>query len=150
MDPIEFQGWLDKMGGVNALPKPTPSIFWEEVVCDIEPHYNGTMPIAVIDAFPNETTEQHTYRCKAHRSQTKPKLWQAIADVKRALLGDNYGVELGGGLASFLQGERFGEERVSLSSYVWDVVYPRRVLDPNGLLAVIPIPSEGPYPICRY
>jgi hypothetical protein len=144
MDPIEFQGWLNKMGGVQSLPSPPQNVFWEEVICAIEPHYNGDMPVAVIDAFPNETTQQHAYRCKAHRSLTKPKLWQAIADVKRALLGDNYGVELGEGMANFLDVERFGEERVNLSSYVWDVVYPRRVLDPNGLLAVIPLPSVDP------
>lgn len=144
MDPIEFQDWLNDMGGVVALPKPPQSCFWEEVVCAIEPHYNGAMPKSVIDAFPNETPQQHLYRQKAHRSLTKPKLWQAISDVKRALLGDNYGLEVADGMREFLDSEKFGEEMVDLSAYMWDVAYPRRVLDPNALLAVIPKPTENP------
>lgn len=149
MTPQEFKTELDKMGVYDprSFPSPLPSKFWERVYNSMYPHWVGAMPTSILKAFPNESKEQTQYRSDIHTSKTKPQLWQAIRDVKRVMMGDGMGIEGDSVLMDRLNSLRFGEDRVSFVDYIWNIVYPRRVLDPNALLAIIPKPTEPNQPL---
>lgn len=123
---------------LNARPPMAEK--WAEVSKAITPHLKGVMPNAIAQAFPNETKEQLQYRKNVHRSETTDMLWQAIDDVKATAMGDRFRIEYSERMAAIIDNKTFAGW--PLSYYFWDVVYPLRVGDPNGMLAVIPITSE--------
>jgi hypothetical protein len=150
MNEQDFALWLREFTGreeanVANLDYPVEFKFWNEVYEGIFPHFYGFMPSAIREAFPNESYEQLEYRLRIHRSMTKSELWQAIFDVKRILMGDKFTIETGIELNEYLSSAKFGSDKKQLrfDKYMWDIVYPRRVLDPNAILAVIPVPSEN-------
>jgi hypothetical protein len=150
MNEQEFAIWLKHFTGrenanVANLDYPVEYKYWNEVYEGIFPHFYGFMPSAIREAFPNESYDQLEYRLRIHRSMTKSELWQAIFDVKRILMGDKFTIKTGLELNGFLSMTKFGSDKKQLpfEKYMWDIVYPRRVLDPNAILAVIPVPSEN-------
>lgn len=151
MDYLEFEGWLaqykDNYRGSYSggwLPPMVDREYWAKVYNDIYPHFYGFMPKAIRDAFPNEAKKQLKYRLRIHKSMTKAELWQAIFDVKRVMMGDKFTIETGDLLGEWLSSRKFGTSkmRMSFEGYLWDMVYPHRVLDPNAVLAVIPTPTS--------
>lgn len=149
MNEQEFLEWVKQMTGrekadLTVFDYPVEYKYWKEVYEGIFPHFYGFMPKAIREAFPNESYDQLEYRIRIHKSMTKSELWQAIFDVKRILMGDKFTIERGVELNDFLTNTTFGSDKKKLSfeKYMWDIVYPRRVLDPNAVLAVIPVPSE--------
>lgn len=149
MTPQEFKTYLDKKGVYDPrqFPYPLPSKFWGRVYNSMYPHWVGTMPTSIVKAFPNESREQTQYRSDIHTSKTKPQLWQAIRDVKRVMMGDGMSIEGGSVLMDRLTALKFGEDKVGFNDYIWNIVYPRRVLDPNALLAIIPKPTQPNEPL---
>lgn len=131
----------DQLKKLLNNPPPMASK-WAEVSNAITPHLKGEMPNAITQAFPNETKEQLQYRKNVHRSETTDMLWQAIDDVKATAMGDRFRIEYSDRMAAIIGDKTFAGW--PLSYYFWDVVYPLRVGDPNGMLAVIPITSEDP------
>lgn len=111
---------------------------WKRVKKDIEPHFFGEMPEAVKEAFPNEKPSQQAYRKRIHTSPTKDKLWKAITDVNRIIMSANFVLNYGPKLDKFLQANPRPFNGYSLSEYLGVVLYPERVLDPNGFYAVLP------------
>ncbi len=159
MNIQEFLDWLKvrteqengTMGAnVLLLPKPVQAPYWAKVIADMRPHYYGEMPPAIFDAFPNETPQQHIYRLKIHESTTKELLWQAMSDVKRLVMSDKFAIESGAGLKPLIDSAIFGQsQKMSFEAFIFNTVYPRRVLDPNAILATIPItdPNDQSKPV---
>ena len=149
MTPQEFKEALKKRGSYDpqTLPHPPQSKFWGRVFRAMYPHWVGVMPTSIIKAFPNESLEQTQYHSDIHTSKTKPQLWQAIRDVKRVMMGDGMSIEGDVVLMDTLNRLRFGEAKTSFDKYMWDIAYPRRVLDPNGVLAIIPKPTQPNEPL---
>lgn len=150
MNEQEFVIWLRQVtgqetGDLSALGYPVEFKYWQEVYKGIFPHYYGFMPSAIREAFPNESHEQLHYRLRIHRSMTKSELWKSIFDVKRILMGDKFTIQTGADLTEFLSVRKFGSDKKMLSfeDYMWNIIYPRRVLDPNAVLAVVPLPPEN-------
>jgi hypothetical protein len=149
MDIQDFLLWLERKTGeqsanVSLLEEPVQAPYWAEVVKDMRPSYYGEMPPAIVEAFPNETPHQHKYRLDIFRSATKELLWQAISDVKRLVMSDKFAIESGAGLKPLIHSNFYGiTRRVDFEKYIFNTVYPRRVLDPNALLASIPISNPA-------
>lgn len=148
MNVDQFIDWLNLQfksgkGKVTSLSRPIASKYWAKVVYDISPHYYGFLPDAIKKAFPNETSHQYEYRCNIHESMTRDQLWQAISDVKRLIMSDKFAIEVDTGLKEIISMQSFGQmEDQNFESFVFNSVYPRRVLDPNALLACRAVPSE--------
>jgi len=149
MDIQDFLLWLEQQTGepganVALLGEPVQAPYWAEVVKDMRPSYYGEMPPAIVEAFPNETPHQHKYRLDIFRSATKELLWQAIRDVKRLVMSDKFAIESGAGLKPLIHSNFYGcTKKVDFEKYIFNTVYPRRVLDPNALLASIPIANPA-------
>lgn len=149
MDIQDFLLWLEQQtseasANVALLGEPVQAPYWAEVVKDMRPSYYGEMPPAIVEAFPNETPHQHKYRLDIFRSATKELLWQAIRDVKRLVMSDKFAIESGAGLKPLIHGNFYGcTRKVDFEKYIFNTVYPRRVLDPNALLASIPIANPA-------
>lgn len=147
MNIQEFNLWLvgrigETSGDVTQLGAPVQAPYWEEVIEGMRPHYYGQMPPAILEAFPNETSHQHEYRLNIHQSATKELLWQAMSDVKRLVMSDKFAIESGAELKPLIDSSIFGQsQRMSFEAFIFNAVYPRRVLDPNAILAAIPIPD---------
>lgn len=147
MDIQEFTLWLtgatlSTSGDVGLLDTPVQAPYWEEVINGMRPHYYGKIPPAIFEAFPNETAHQHKYRLDIHQSTTKELLWQAMSDVKRLVMSDKFAIESGVRLKPLINSSIFGQsQRMSFEAFIFNTVYPRRVLDPNSILASIPIPD---------
>jgi len=148
MNVDQFVDWLNLQfksgeGKVTSLSRPIASKYWAKVVYDISPHYYGFLPDAIRKAFPNETSHQYEYRCNIHESMTRDQLWQAISDVKRLIMSDKFAIEVDTGLKEIISLNKFGHMgNQNFESFVFNSVYPRRVLDPNALLACRAVPSE--------
>ncbi len=149
MDIQNLLLWLEQQtkeasANVALLGEPVQAPYWAKVVKDMRPSYYGEMPPAIVEAFPNETPHQHKYRLDIFRSATKELLWQAIRDVKRLVMSDKFAIESGAGLKPLIHGNFYGvTRRVDFEKYIFNTVYPRRVLDPNALLASIPISNPA-------
>ena len=146
MNVDQFVDWLNLQfksgeGKVTSLTRPIVSKYWAKVVYDIRPHYYGFLPDAIRKAFPNETSHQYEYRCNIHESMTRDQLWQAISDVKRLIMSDKFAIEVDTGLKEIISMNKFGHMgNQNFESFVFNSVYPRRVLDPNALLACRAVP----------
>lgn len=147
MNPQQFQEWLNMQfrggtGQITGLPTPIQSKWWHRVVDGMFPHYYGVIPQAIRDAFPNETIHQWEYRVKIHESMTEDQLWQAIADVKRLIMSDKFAIEAEQGINAIINTKAFGSSKnQNFERFLFDSVYPRRVLDPNALLACVAVPN---------
>jgi hypothetical protein len=147
MDVVQFLNWLNLQfksgqGSIRSLPRPIESKYWAQVVHDIAPHYYGFIPDAIKKAFPNETAHQWDYRVNIHESMTKDQLWQAIGDVKRLIMSDKFGIKSDIGIKEITDARTFGRYmNQNFERFIFDSVYPRRVLDPNALLACVAVPS---------
>ena len=109
---------------------------WEDAHERIEPHLEGKMPASIREAFPNESVGQLAYRKKNHRSQTQSRLNQAISNVKRIVMQGSFNVIWGEQMSEWAKIARF--EGFDFLSFFFNIVYPYRVGDPNGIIAVIP------------
>ena len=125
-----------RFGSNQKYKRPSPYAEWEEAHERIEPHLQGEMPKAIREAFPNESLRQFEYRKKNHRSQTQSKLNQAIANVKRIVMMGGFSINWGDKMSEWAKIARF--EGFEFLSFFFNIVYPFRVGDPNGIIAVIP------------
>lgn len=147
MNPQQFAEWLNMQfkggqGQISGLPTPIQMKWWNRVVDGMFPHYYGLIPQAIRDAFPNETAHQWQYRVNIHESMTEDQLWQAISDVKRLIMSDKFAIESESGIRTFINEKIFGHQRnQDFETFIFDSVYPRRVLDPNALLACMAVPN---------
>jgi hypothetical protein len=125
-----------KFGQTHKANRPKSYEEWAEAYKRIDPHLEGEMPTAIREAFPNEALRQYEWRKKNHRSQTQSKLNQAIANVKRIVMQGSFSITWGDRMGEWAKVATF--EGFEFLSFFFNIVYPFRVGDPNGIIAVIP------------
>lgn len=110
---------------------------WNEVRLGIEPHYNGVLPQKLLSAFPNETNTAQHYRTQNYNSVVKGRLGAAVRDVGRLCVGGQYTIAQGEKMREWLK-EFWELNGMDFIPYLFEIVYPKRVTDPNAMLAVMP------------
>lgn len=147
MTAEEFLNLYAELGVFNSLKKPEPMHEWQKEKNSISPHIRGTMPKAIEANFPNETESQRLYRERIYRSETMPRLNQAIEDVRKMVIGGRFAIDSSAEVEQLLMNFRY--EGLSVIDYVFEVVFPSAVEDPNGLFIVyadeMPEAQNQPY-----
>jgi hypothetical protein len=116
--------------------------YWDRVYRGIAPHIDGTVPSAILKAFPNEGEEEMGYRLSTFQSPTKGLLTKAIADTNRVVMSPQFVMQYGEILNRWLVENPHAfdgiDTHLTLHEYLTVVVYPSRVKDPNAWLVVLP------------
>lgn len=140
---IELVGGYNTSQDAQALTSLVSSeiaflrYFWRKVSHDIAPHYYGSMPPVIENAFPNEKTEQTNYRKTVHQSATQDYLKKAITDTSRIIMSSDFMPYYGDALADWGSRNPTPYNGHSLLEYLSTELYPIRALDPNGYIAVL-------------
>jgi hypothetical protein len=146
----EFLGFIgDGSLRVSQATEPEQAPEWAKNKAAMKPHFEGTMPEMIKQAFPNETAAQLAFRERVFRSESMPRLQQAIEDVRKMVLAGRFEIDADAEYKAYLETADFGG--FLFEEYLFTTAYPARVLDPNGLLAVIPLVEQqvgnSPVPI---
>jgi hypothetical protein len=133
MNPQEFVDFWKGTGGGQFSPPANPfKNEWHKIKNEIEPHFYGTVPPALEEAFPNEDREILAYRKKTYKPKTESPLVKAINDLSRLITGSKYSVYFDNqDMHEWLDNTDFSGE--GFVAHFFKMVIPYRVLDPNAV-----------------
>lgn len=110
---------------------------WQLERDEMQRHYEGKVPKALLEAFPNEEAIILEYRKKIGQPLTRGVLLKAIDEIWRLFSGSRYSVEMQDkAFEAFAMAPNW--DGMSMLQWIFRVGYACRVVDANGYLVLIP------------
>jgi hypothetical protein len=136
MNPNEFVDFYKQSGGSFTSPPTNPfKKEWKRIKEDIEPHFMGQVPPALLEAFPNEDGEIKKYRLNTYQAKTESPIVKAINELTRLITGSKYSVYFDSEkMQDWYENSDFAGERFVY--YFFKKIIPYRILDPNAVALV--------------
>lgn len=114
---------------------------WQLERDEMQRHYEGKVPKALLEAFPNEEKVILDYRKKIGQPLTRGVLLKAIDEIWRLFSGSRYSVEIKEKeFETYVNQPNW--DGMSLVQWIFRVGYACRVVDANGYLVLVPT-GEG-------
>jgi hypothetical protein len=110
---------------------------WQLERDEMQEHYEGKVPKALLDAFPNEEAKILEYRKKVGQPLTRGVLMKAIDEIWRLFSGSRYSVEIANkDFEKWVNAPNW--DGMNLIQWIIRVGYACRVVDANGYIVLIP------------
>jgi hypothetical protein len=138
MNLEQFNEFLASVGSTILNPPKHPfKDDWKKIYESIKPHFYGEVPPALDKAFPNEDDQILNYRKNTYQAKTESPVVKAITELNRLLSSAKHSVKFENAqMQEYCENQKFGD--TNLQQYVFSVLVPNRVLDPNAVLLIEP------------